>query len=153
MSHSLDGQTGTQQPQRIAILECDEPIGKTKEKYGSYGGLFQVLLEAGAEYLTSKDYVEAPRLDISKHDIVNTQDYPALDNIDAILLTGSRKFQQEYHCDNLWLKSTNMQDGMHSTMHPGFSDSLNLRRKSLRKGECELSASALGTRSSVELWT
>lgn len=91
MSPYIDGTSGSHQSLRIAILECDEPIGKTKEKYGSYGGLFQVLLEGGATYLEDKDHTTVPKLDISKHDIVNTQDYPNLDDIDAILLTGSRE--------------------------------------------------------------
>lgn len=96
MSPYLDDRPGSHGPLRIAILESDEPIGKTKEKYGTYGGLFEVLLEGGAKYLADKDSVEVPKLDISKHDIVNTQDYPNLDDIDAILLTGSRKFTEVY---------------------------------------------------------
>lgn len=95
MSPYLDDKPQSHSPLRIAILECDEPIGKTKEKYGSYGGLFQVLLEAGAKYLAEKTSVDVPQLDISKHHIVNTQDYPNLDNIDAVLLTGSRKYIPE----------------------------------------------------------
>ena len=40
--------TTTHSPIRIAILECDEPIGRTKEKYGGYGNLFAELLDKGA---------------------------------------------------------------------------------------------------------
>jgi hypothetical protein len=73
-------------PLRIAVLECDEPIGRTKEKYGGYGNLFKELLETGAGKLPEK-----PELDITKFDVVNTEHYPDLENVDAILLTGSRR--------------------------------------------------------------
>lgn len=73
-------------PLRIAVLECDEPIGRTKEKYGGYGGLFKELLENGAQQLAEK-----PELDVTKFDVVNTEHYPKLENVDAILLSGSRK--------------------------------------------------------------
>lgn len=74
-------------PLRIAVLECDEPIGRTKEKYGGYGNLFKELLENGAEQLSEK-----PELDVTKFDVVNTEHYPKLEDVDAILLSGSRRF-------------------------------------------------------------
>lgn len=74
---------------RIAILECDEPVGKTKEKYGSYGGLFTALLQNGAIRLASEDHGRKPELEISSYDVVNKEVYPTLDDIDAVLLTGS----------------------------------------------------------------
>ncbi|KAK4544462.1 hypothetical protein LTR36_004353 [Oleoguttula mirabilis] len=77
-------------PLRIAVLECDEPIGRTKEKYGGYGNLFKELLQAGADKVAAKDGVKRPALDITKYDVVNTEVYPSLENVDAILLTGSR---------------------------------------------------------------
>ncbi|KXT00510.1 hypothetical protein AC578_4079 [Pseudocercospora eumusae] len=85
-------------PLRIAILECDEPIGRTKEKYGSYGNLFQELLSNGASKFAEEEEQEEqkapappPKLEISNFDIVNHPDvYPDLQNFDALLLTGSR---------------------------------------------------------------
>jgi hypothetical protein len=74
---------------RIAILECDEPVGKTKEKYGTYGGLFTELLQNGAVKLANEDHGRRPELEISSFDIVNKNVYPELDDIDAVLLTGS----------------------------------------------------------------
>ena len=74
-------------PIRIAVLECDTPLTQTQEKYGGYGGVFTALLHSAA------DAIHVPRqdLDISKWDVVNgTGQYPALDDIDAILITGSR---------------------------------------------------------------
>lgn len=76
-------------PLRIAILECDEPVGKTKEKYGGYGNLFTELLENGAKELAKNDHGKAPELHISKFDVVNKDYYPRLEDVDAILLTGS----------------------------------------------------------------
>ena len=76
-------------PLRIAILECDEPIGRTKEKYGGYGNLFKELLHAGEDKVAEKDGVKRPELDITKFDVVKTEHYPSLENIDAVLLTGS----------------------------------------------------------------
>lgn len=77
------------QPLRIAVLECDEPIGRTKEKYGGYGNVFKALLDAGANDIVERDGVNRPELDITKYDVVNTEMYPKLEDIDAILLTGS----------------------------------------------------------------
>lgn len=79
-------------PLRIAVLECDEPIGQTKEKYGGYGGLFKELLENGVKEVAEKDGGQVPQLDISKFDVVNTEHYPKLEDVDAILLTGSSAF-------------------------------------------------------------
>jgi hypothetical protein len=74
---------------RIAILECDEPVGKTKEKYGTYGGLFTELLQNGSVKLAELDHGKKPELDITSWDIVNKDVYPNLEDVDAILLTGS----------------------------------------------------------------
>lgn len=79
-------------PLRIAVLECDEPIGRTKEKYGGYGNLFKELLETGAGELSEK-----PELDITKFDVVNTEHYPVLEDVDAVLLTGSRRSHLHNH--------------------------------------------------------
>ena len=84
-------------PLRIAILECDTPLPQTKAKYGGYGGVFQVLLEAGADALGDPDLISSKKgLDISKWDVVNEDLYPNLEDIDAILITGSSVFRQMY---------------------------------------------------------
>jgi hypothetical protein len=74
-------------PFRIAILECDTPLDNTKAKYEGYGGVFRRLLKESAVALGGIN----PDTDliISKYDIVNGTEYPNLDEIDAILLTGS----------------------------------------------------------------
>ena len=76
-------------PLRIAVLECDEPQGRTKEKYGGYGNVFKELLENGANSLAQADSGKAPELDVTKFNVVNEEVYPKLENVDAVLLTGS----------------------------------------------------------------
>lgn len=79
-------------PLRVAILECDTPIGRTKEKYGGYGNLFKELLHKGVDDVREKDGVEVPELDVRKYDVVNDELYPKLEDVDAVLLSGSREF-------------------------------------------------------------
>lgn len=78
-------------PLRIAVLECDTPIGATKEKYGGYGNLFKELLHNGVSEVREKDGVEVPELDVRKYDVVNEELYPELGDVDAVLLSGSRE--------------------------------------------------------------
>ena len=74
---------------RIAILECDEPVGKTKERYGGYGNLFQELLENSAEHIARTSSDKRPVLEMTNFDVVNKMQYPRLEDVDAVLLTGS----------------------------------------------------------------
>ena len=76
-------------PLRIAVLECDEPVGKIKEKYGGYGSIFKGLLENGANLLAEADHGKKLELDVTKFDVVDTDQYPQLEDVDAVLLTGS----------------------------------------------------------------
>ncbi|QIW98944.1 hypothetical protein AMS68_004462 [Peltaster fructicola] len=76
-------------PLRIAILECDEPMDNTKERYGGYRGVFAALLKTSAEKI-AKDGSREPQMDITAFDVVKTEMYPSLDNVDAVLLTGSK---------------------------------------------------------------
>lgn len=73
-------------PLRIAILECDQPLPDIIERYGRYARIFSTLLETAAEGLglsPSKDLV------LSGFDVVDKQEYPYLDDIDAVLISGS----------------------------------------------------------------
>lgn len=73
---------------RLAILECDTPLPETGKQYGGYGGVFKALLNAGAkaEGFGGVDEI----LDISMHQIeANPDDYPEVNSVDALLLTGS----------------------------------------------------------------
>lgn len=81
-----------QPPLRIAVLECDTPLDNTRAKYGGYGGVFRALLNSGAEALAKeKGEDKAVELEITKFDVVAEEIYPSLENVDAVLLTGSRE--------------------------------------------------------------
>lgn len=77
-------------PLRIAILECDTPLDIVKAKYGSYGTIFTTLLKAGADSLDFPGLSSTTGLEISTFDVVQEQAYPTLEDIDAVLLTGSK---------------------------------------------------------------
>ena len=79
-------------PVRLAILECDTPLPNTKAHYeGGYGGVFQALLTAGAKASGLPEF--ATWLTLTKHQIeLDPENYPRLDDIDAILITGSSEF-------------------------------------------------------------
>ncbi|EEH49393.1 uncharacterized protein PADG_05472 [Paracoccidioides brasiliensis Pb18] len=78
-------------PLRIAVLECDVPLPNTKAKYGGYGGVFESLLLSGAKLLDQPDKFDpATGLHISKWNVMERNEYPDLEDIDAVLLTGSK---------------------------------------------------------------
>ncbi|KAI9821802.1 MAG: hypothetical protein M1827_002383 [Pycnora praestabilis] len=80
-----------QPPLRIAILECDTPLDRTRAKYGGYGGVFQALLSAGADALGHPGLSSSNKdLAITNWNVENNDTYPVLHDIDAILITGSR---------------------------------------------------------------
>lgn len=77
-------------PLRIAILETDTPVDQVVERYGKYGPIFTTLLESGAEALNDPGIkITKNDLQISAFDVVTAQEYPELEDIDAILITGS----------------------------------------------------------------
>ncbi|KAF2671767.1 class I glutamine amidotransferase-like protein [Microthyrium microscopicum] len=77
-------------PLRIAILECDTPLPGTKAKFGGYGGVFKQLLERAADALGHPGLSAKEGLELSYWPITTELFYPNLDDIDAILLTGSK---------------------------------------------------------------
>ncbi|KAL8996850.1 MAG: hypothetical protein Q9169_003752 [Polycauliona sp. 2 TL-2023] len=74
-------------PLRIAILECNDGIPPTLEKYKSYGAMSATLLQAGAEAAgLTKQHLET-----SLWDVINrVGNFPKLENVDAVFLTGSK---------------------------------------------------------------
>ena len=73
-------------PIRIAVLECDTPLASIHEKYGGYGSIFTTLLHHAADAMS----MQRSDLEITTWDVVNREgDYPALEDVDAILMTGS----------------------------------------------------------------
>lgn len=79
-----------QPPLRIAILECDTPLDNTRAKYGGYGGVFKALLGAGADALQHPNLSSKSGLSFTTYDVTQEHYPPSLDNLDAILITGSR---------------------------------------------------------------
>lgn len=84
-------------PLRLAVLECDTPLDRTRAAYGGYGGVFEALLNAGADLLASTNHQPRPQLEVTKYDVVNAEVYPDLDSVDAVLLTGSRASPSFFH--------------------------------------------------------
>lgn len=82
-------------PLRIAILECDELVGEIKKEYGSYGNLYKRFLEASASKIEESGLYERPNIDVSSYDVVNRQEYPDFENIDAVFLSGSSKLPRK----------------------------------------------------------
>lgn len=77
-------------PLRIAVLECDTPPDTTNSKYGGYRGVFASLLEESARALGQPERLNPDTdLEITGWDVVSKEEYPRLDDIDAVLLTGS----------------------------------------------------------------
>ncbi|KAF2143791.1 uncharacterized protein K452DRAFT_268194 [Aplosporella prunicola CBS 121167] len=78
-------------PFRIAVLECDTPLDEVVKEYGRYGEIFEKLLKQGADELGQPDVASSKDIQVTKWDVVEKEDeYPELDNVDAVLLTGSK---------------------------------------------------------------
>ncbi|KAF8417042.1 GMP synthase [Tirmania nivea] len=86
---------------RIAILLCGSPMPLTAEKYGTYGGVFKALLEKSAESLKGEIPGIENGLEMTSWDVYQAEEYPRLEDIDAILMTGSSF--TAYH-DLPWIK-------------------------------------------------
>ncbi|KAJ5527114.1 Glutamine amidotransferase type 1, partial [Penicillium frequentans] len=78
-------------PLRIAILECDTPLRKTHSQYNGYREIFQELLHNSLRILNHPDQlIPENALYISGWDVYRRQEYPKLEDIDAVFLTGSK---------------------------------------------------------------
>ncbi|KAI9928363.1 hypothetical protein ASPWEDRAFT_38807 [Aspergillus wentii DTO 134E9] len=78
-------------PLRIAVLECDTPVPNADVKYGGYRGVFATLLKESATALGQPEKLNPESgLDITGWDVVDKQEYPDLEDVDALLLTGSK---------------------------------------------------------------
>ncbi|KAM4058897.1 glutamine amidotransferase class-I domain-containing protein [Hirsutella rhossiliensis] len=89
-------------PLRLAVLECDTPQPQTRAIYNSYTGVFSALFAAAGKQLVPPQDLDS-LLSISGYDVVNElHTYPALDDIDAVLITGSRHTAYD---DDPWIKN------------------------------------------------
>jgi GMP synthase-like glutamine amidotransferase len=92
--------SGSSQPLRLLILEADTPQPDTEAKYGGYGGVFTALLTAAAEAMDPPRKLSEVAT-VTAHNIVEDMHaYPPLDEVDAILITGSRHTAYE---DDPWI--------------------------------------------------
>ena len=82
-------------PLRIAILECDTPLDNTRAKYEGYGGVFKQMLGRGADELGFPGLSSTEGLDLKMYNVEQQKVYPRLEDIDAILITGSSMFNFE----------------------------------------------------------
>ncbi|KAF1955875.1 class I glutamine amidotransferase-like protein [Byssothecium circinans] len=76
-------------PLRIAILECDTPPDDLVAQFGRYGKVFRTLLEAAADDLGVSGFSKDD-LKLSAYDVVTEKKYPDLDDVDAVLISGSK---------------------------------------------------------------
>jgi hypothetical protein len=86
--------TNMKTPLRIAILECDTPPPDVVEKFGRYDRVFATLLESAAEGLGLSPKQD---LELSAYDVVTAQEYPDLESIDAVLISGSSMYYTFSH--------------------------------------------------------
>ena len=82
----------SQRPLRIAILECDTPAERTRARYGGggYGAVFKALLDAGASEVSKVSGPDELMLQLTYWDVVSEKRYPQIEDVDGVLLTGSR---------------------------------------------------------------
>ncbi|KAJ5123123.1 hypothetical protein N7448_009220 [Penicillium atrosanguineum] len=81
-----------QPPLRIAVLECDTPLPAVNARYNNEGyyGVFKTLLKSSADNLGNSRLDPDTGLQITKWDVIDAQEYPRLEDVDAVLLTGSK---------------------------------------------------------------
>ena len=86
-------------PLRLAILEADTPVPRARKKYDNYTGVFTALFAAAAApaHLESVARVTGHHV---VHDDVPRTPYPALHDVDAVLITGSKHNAYE---DQPWI--------------------------------------------------
>ncbi|KAL8822661.1 MAG: hypothetical protein Q9191_006606 [Dirinaria sp. TL-2023a] len=73
-------------PTRIAILDCDPLTEAIRKTYGDYGGVVAAFFRAGAECIG----LPFDELTLSVWNVDERQVYPGLEEVDSIVITGSR---------------------------------------------------------------
>lgn len=77
----------------LAVLETDTPFPAVQAVRGSYGDIFQDLFSRALEAAGLKDDVV---IQVSKWDVVSERNYPQMQDVDGILLTGSSKKEMSF---------------------------------------------------------
>lgn len=108
-------------PFRIAVIECDTPLPDVVKQFGTYGDIFEGLLKAGVDALGQPDVISSKDgLQVTKWNVVDNEDgYPALADVDAILLTGSSECWCNLKALFLVLIVRRMQNTIRLTTSPG----------------------------------
>lgn len=75
---------------RLAIFECGTPLPLARERYGTYGGMFEALFSAQQN---PKAPATEKKITFSKYQVdFEGAEYPDLSEVDVILITGSSQF-------------------------------------------------------------
>ncbi|KAJ5513898.1 hypothetical protein N7463_003450 [Penicillium fimorum] len=85
----------------IAILVCDTPIQPIIKKYGDYFAIFQALLRQGFKDLEISEKSNDITVEFSEHHMVDNNRFLDLENVDAVLLTGSK---HDAWADDQWIR-------------------------------------------------
>ncbi|KAL1864989.1 hypothetical protein VTK73DRAFT_5539 [Phialemonium thermophilum] len=75
-------------PFRIAVLECDTPIDVIRAHHGTYGNIIKRLMEASLQESPAAGADIEPVF--SSWDVVEARQYPEVDEVDALFLSGSK---------------------------------------------------------------
>jgi hypothetical protein len=82
---------------RLAIFECGTPLPLARERYGTYGGMFEALFSAQQN---PKVPATEKKITFSKYQVdFEGAEYPDLKEVDVILITGSSRTFALYQGD------------------------------------------------------
>ncbi|KAJ5434611.1 hypothetical protein N7491_005206 [Penicillium cf. griseofulvum] len=84
----------------IAILVCDTPIQPVLRKYGDYFAIFQDLLRKAFKDLKISEEFKDITVEFSEYSMVDNNQFLDLENVDAVLLTGSK---HDAWADDQWI--------------------------------------------------
>ncbi|KAF9251117.1 hypothetical protein DTO013E5_713 [Penicillium roqueforti] len=85
----------------IAVLVCDTPIQPILRKYGDYFSIFQDLLRKALKDLEISEKFKDIMVEFSEHQMVDNNRFLDLEDVDAILLTGSK---HDAWADDQWIR-------------------------------------------------
>lgn len=77
---------------RIAILECDIPLQPIVERSGTYGDIFREFLQQSLAKYAQQARSGRIELQVTKSNVVEDSEFPDLNSVDCVLLTGSSKY-------------------------------------------------------------
>jgi GMP synthase-like glutamine amidotransferase len=74
----------------IAVLECDTPVPPVLSKLGTYGDIFEAFLRHGLDKYRRESGAGEVELRVIKSNMVDMGPLPSPDEIDSVILTGSK---------------------------------------------------------------